>query len=116
MGRSVALDELERRQRREDGMKSLRRFLGDVGIRDEADKLEGRERELLEAYAGDLADSAAGCAVKEQYLDGYVRQEIDLWPSVLELSGKDKEWLWMWLRRMIDAEYERVRTRQQQED
>lgn len=113
--RSLAIDERGRRQRREDGMKALQRFLGDVGLQDEADRLNGRERELLEAYAGDLADSAQGSVVKAEFLDRYVRDEIDLWPDVLELSDDDRGWLRQWLRRMIDAEYERIRRKQSEE-
>jgi len=73
-------------------MESLQRFFADVEtLEAEADKLVGRERELLETYAGDLADSARDAAVKEQYLDKYVRDEVALWPDVLELSDDDKE-------------------------
>lgn len=110
--RNLAIDERVRRQRREDGMEALRRFLGEVGLQDEADQLKGRERELLEAYAGDLADSAIGSVVKAEFLDGYVRDELYLWPNVLELSDDDREWLRKWLRTMIDAEYDRIKNKQ----
>lgn len=109
--RSLAIDERRRRQRQEDGAKTLKDFFADnpaFGL--EAGKLGGRERELLDAYAGDLADSARGSVVKEEFLDGYVRDEIELWPDVLELSESDREWLRQWLRKMINSEYERVKS------
>lgn len=114
--RSLAIDERRRRQRREDGAKSLERFLDEVeGMEAEADQLVGRERELLEAYAGDLADSARGAAVKTEFLDKYVRDEVDLWPGVEDLSDDDRGWLRQWLRRVIDAEYERIRRKQSEQ-
>lgn len=113
--RNLTIDEGVRRLRKQEGMKSLQRFFREVeALKAEADALGGRERKLLEAYAGDLADSARGAAVKEQYLDKYVRGEVDLWPDVLELSEEDRGWLRQWLRRMIDAEYERIRRKQSQ--
>lgn len=108
--RNVAIDERGRRQRREDGAKALQRFFDDnSSLGREAEQLVGRERELLDAYAGDLADSAHGSVVKEEFLDGYVRDEFALWPDVVELSDDDREWLQRWLRKMIDAEYERIK-------
>ncbi|NKJ72666.1 hypothetical protein GFL38_10360 [Rhizobium leguminosarum bv. viciae] len=108
--RSLAIDERVRRQRREDGAKALKNFFADnPTLGKEADQLDGRERELLDAYAGDFADSADGSVVKAEFLDGYVRDEVDLWPDVLVLSDEDREWLRMWLRKMIDAEYERIK-------
>lgn len=109
--RSLAIDERGRRQRREDGAKALHAFFADNPVLEmEAEKLSSRERELLDAYGGDLADSARGSVVKEEFLDGYVRDEIALWPDVLELSESDREWLRQWLGKMIDAEYERVKS------
>ncbi len=108
--RSLAIDERGRRHRREEGLKSLQRFFGEnPALGREADQLVGRERELLDAYAGDLADSAHGSVVKVEFLNGYIRDEIALWPHVLELSEGDKEWLRAWLRKMIDAEYGRIK-------
>lgn len=108
--RSLAIDERVRRDRREEGLKSLQRFFSEnPALGREADQLDGRPRELLDAYAGDLADSARGSVVKEEFLDRYIRDEIDLWPDVLELSNDDREWLRQWLRKMIDAEYERIK-------
>lgn len=73
--------------------------------------LASRERKLLEAYAGDLTDAARGSVVKEEHLDSYVRDEVSLFPTVHELSPGDVAWLRHWLRRMIDAEYARIRER-----
>ncbi|RVP47348.1 hypothetical protein [Sinorhizobium medicae] len=114
--RSLAIDERGRRQRREDGANALQAFFADNPVLEqEAEKLSSRERELLDAYAGDLADSARGSVVKEEFLDGYVRDEVALWPGVEDLSDYDREWLRQWLRRMIDAEYERIRRKQSEE-
>jgi|GEM_PF-1679527 len=114
--RSLAVDERGRRDRRRDGTESLQRFLAaHPDLVAEAAALGGRERELLDAYAGDLTDSAQGRVVKEEYLDGYIRDEIALWPDVLELSDDDREWLRSWLRKLIDAEYERIRIKQEDE-
>ncbi|AVA21952.1 hypothetical protein [Rhizobium sp. NXC24] len=108
--RSLAIDERGRRQRLEDGAKALENFLADnPALGQEADQFKGRERELLDAYAGDLADSARGSVVKVEFLNGYIRDEIALWPHMLELSEGDKEWLRAWLRKMIDAEYRRIK-------
>lgn len=74
--------------------------------------LMGRERKLIGDHAGDLTDAARGSVVKEEYLDRYVRDEVALFPSVLDLSPADVAWLRRWLRRMIDAEYARIRERQ----
>ncbi|MCQ1853893.1 hypothetical protein [Neorhizobium galegae] len=108
--RSLAIDERGRRQRREDGAKALHAFFADNPVLEmEAEKLSSRERELLDVYAGDLADSARGSVVKTEFLDRYGRDEIALWPEVQEVSDEDREWLRQWLRRMIDAEYERIK-------
>lgn len=108
--RSLTIDERGRRQRSEDGAKALENFFADnPALGREAEQLVGRERELLDAYAGDLADSARGSVVKVEFLDGYIRDEIALWPDVTELSDDDREWLQRWLRKMIDAEYERIK-------
>jgi hypothetical protein len=110
--RSLVIDERGRQQRREDGADALKRFFADNPTPAlDAGQLVGRERELLDAYAGDLADSARGSVVKEEFLEGYIRDEIALWPAVLELSDDDREWLRQWLRKMIDAEYERIKNR-----
>ena len=91
----------------------MARFFGDHPVLgQEAALLTGRERKLLEAYAGDLTDAACGSVVKEGYLDRYVSDEVALFPFVLDLSPADVAWLRHWLRRMIDAEYARIRERQ----
>lgn len=114
--RSLAIDELGRRSRRRDGAEALQRFLDDhPDLSAETAALVGRERELLDAYAGDLADSAWGRVVKEEYVAGYVREEIALWPDVRELSDDDRDWLRRWLRKMIDSDYERIRLKQEAE-
>ncbi|KQV41941.1 hypothetical protein [Rhizobium sp. Root1204] len=110
--RSLAIDERGRRDRLRDGEESLQRFLDDnPGLAGEAAAVVGRERELLNAYAGDLADSARARVVKAESLDGYIREEVALWPDVGELSESDRDWLRHWLRRMIDAEAERIKKR-----
>ena len=110
---SLAIDERCRRQRRDSGAQAMARFFGDHPVLgQEAALLTGRERKLLEAYAGDLTDAACGSVVKEGYLDRYVSDEVALFPFVLDLSPADVAWLRHWLRRMIDAEYARIRERQ----
>lgn len=111
--RSLAIDERGRRRRRDDGAQAMARFFGDHPVLGQkAALLTGCERKLLEAYAGDLTDAARGSVVKEESLDSYVRDEVALFPSVLDLSPGDVVWLRHWLRGMIDAEYSRIRERQ----
>lgn len=108
--RNLVIDERGRRDRLRDGAESLQRFLDDnPGLEGETAAVVGRERELLDAYAGDLVDSARGRVVKEEFVDGYIREEVALWPDVGELSESDRDWLRHWLRRLIDAEAERIR-------
>lgn len=108
--RNLVIDERGRRDRHRDGAESLQVFLADhPDLASEVAALVGRGRELLDAYAGDLADSARGCVVKEEFVDGYVREEIALWPDVGELSECNRDWLRQWLRRMIDAGFKRVK-------
>lgn len=111
--RSLAIDERCRRQRRDDGAQAMARFFADHPVLGQkAALLMGRERKLLEAYAGDLTDAARGSVVKEEYLNSYVRDEVALFPSVLDLLPGDVVWLRHWLRRMIDFEYARIWERQ----
>jgi hypothetical protein len=87
--------------------------LSEIGKRIEEDVLSrvGREHELLIEFCGLLEDSAKGACVKEQYLDDYVRDEVAGWTGVQPLSDDDREFLRIYLRQLIDQEYERVRVR-----
>ncbi|MBB3520954.1 hypothetical protein [Rhizobium sp. BK456] len=89
-------------------------FGGFIARRIEAD-LEtrtGREHELLFEFCGALEHSAVGSVVKPEFLDNYVREEVDGWSSVQPLSDDDKQFLRGYLRELVDAECERIRVRQ----
>ena len=97
----------------DEGVQAMARFFGGHPVLEQkAALLMGRERKLIGDHAGDLTDAARGSVMKEEYLDRYVRDEVALFPSVLDLSPADVAWLRRWLRRMIDAEYARIRERQ----
>ena len=96
------------------GTGPMQAFYADVPeLQAEADTLNYRSRELLQEYAGYFVDAAKGSVVKEEYLPDYVRGEVAGWPDVLLLPPKDHEWLRAWLMKMIEAEYERVRRKQE---
>jgi hypothetical protein len=95
--------------------KALGRFLDAVpGLKSEIDPLIGRERELLDEFASELVDATNGCAVRDDLLGSYVDGEVDLFSG--ELSPRDKQRLRGLLRKMIDAEYERIRSRRPKTD
>ncbi|MEZ0003252.1 hypothetical protein [Sinorhizobium fredii] len=74
----------------------------------------GREQELLVEFGWHLEDATKGAAVKEEYLDGYVRNEVAAWRefAVQPLTESDELFLRGYLRALIDEEYERVRAKQ----
>ncbi|RVH78100.1 hypothetical protein CN203_11430 [Sinorhizobium meliloti] len=88
----------------------------ELGKRIDADFLQftGRPQELLLEFGWHLQDAVNGAAVKEEYLDGYVRDEVAGWRelAVQPLTESDEEFLRGYLRGLIDEEYERVRLKQ----
>lgn len=74
----------------------------------------GREQELLQEFGWHLQDATHGAAVKEEYLDGYVRDEVDGWReyAVQPLTESDEDFLRQYLRGLILEEYERIRIKQ----
>jgi hypothetical protein len=74
----------------------------------------GREQELLLEFGWHLQDATHGAAVKEEYLDGYVRDEVDGWReyAVQPLTESDEDFLRQYLRGLILEEYERIRIKQ----
>ncbi|MEY9831061.1 hypothetical protein ABIA25_002876 [Sinorhizobium fredii] len=74
----------------------------------------GREQEMLIEFGFHILDSVQGACVKVEYLDGYIRDEIAQWRefAAQPLTESDEEFLRGYLRELIDAEYERVRLKQ----
>lgn len=74
----------------------------------------GREQELLVEFGWHLQDAVNGAAVKVEYLDGYVRDEVDGWRdyAAQPLSESDEDFLRQYLRGLILEEYERIRIKQ----
>lgn len=90
-----------------------------IGQRIDADTCSnsGREQELLIEFGWNIQDAVNGAAVKEEYLDQYVREEVAAWRefAAQPLSEHDEEYLRGYLRELIDEEYERVRSKQDAE-
>ena len=86
-------------------------------IDDDTWNKSGRNQELLIEFGWNLQDATHGAAVKEEYLDGYVRDEVDGWReyAVQPLTESDEEFLRGYLRELIAAEYERIRLKQEAE-
>ena len=83
-------------------------------IDDDTWSLEGREQELLLEFGWHLQDATNGAAVKVEFLDDYVRNEVAGWReyAAQPLTESDEQFLQGYLRDLIDAEYERVRKKQ----
>ncbi|MGO7273893.1 hypothetical protein ACCT18_01145 [Rhizobium ruizarguesonis] len=90
-----------------------------LGIRidDDTWSREGREQELLVEFGWHIQDAVNGAAVKIEYLDGYVRDEVVGWReyAVQPLTESDEEFLRGYLHGLILAEYERIRIKQEAE-
>lgn len=84
-----------------------------LGIRidDDTWSREGREQELLVEFGWHLQDAVSGAAVKEEFLDGYVLNEVTGWReyAAQPLTESDEEFLVGYLRGLIDEEYARVK-------
>ncbi|MDX0165806.1 hypothetical protein GOC43_28915 [Sinorhizobium meliloti] len=80
-------------------------------IDDDTWSREGREQELLVEFGGHLQDAVNGAAVKVEYLDGYVHDEVAGWRefAVQPLTPADEEFLQGYLRALIEEEYERIK-------
>lgn len=78
---------------------------------------EGREQEMLIEFGWHIVDTVQGACVKEEYLDGYVRDEVAGWReyAAAPLTESDEEFLHGYIRGLIDEEYERVRQKQKVE-
>jgi hypothetical protein len=76
-----------------------------------------REQELLIEFGWHLQDATNGAAVKVEFLDGYVRNEVAGWReyAAQPLTESDEQFLRGYLRDLIDAEYERISIKQQAE-
>lgn len=83
----------------------------DIGKRidDDTWSREGREQELLIELGYHIEDAVNGCAVKEEHLDKYVRDEVDGWRVVQPLTDPEKEFLRGYLRGLISDEYDRIK-------
>lgn len=86
-------------------------------VDDDTWSLSGREQELLIEFGFQIIDSVQGACVKEEYLDGYVRDEIDQWRTyaLSPLTESDAEFLHGYIRGLINEEYERIRIKQKAE-
>lgn len=86
-------------------------------IDDDTWSKDGREQELLVEFGWHLQDAAQRAAVKVEYLDQYVRDEVAGWRefAVQPLSEADEEFLRGYLRGLIAGEYERNRRKQEAE-
>lgn len=86
-------------------------------IDDDTGSFQGRQQELLIEFGWHLQDAVNGACVKEEYLDGYVRDEVSGWRefAVQPLTESDEEFLREYLHGLILEEYERVRIKQQAE-
>ncbi len=84
-----------------------------LGIRidDDTWSREGREQELLVEFGWHIQDAVNGAAVKIEYLDGYVRDEVTGWReyAAQPLTESDEEFLVGYLRGLIDEEYARIK-------
>lgn len=71
----------------------------------------GREQELLIEFGTAIQDVVNGAVVKEQFLDDYIREELDGWrtTAVVPVSDRDRKFLHGYLREQILAEYDRVK-------
>ncbi|MBY5775931.1 hypothetical protein HFN59_02180 [Rhizobium leguminosarum] len=80
-------------------------------IDDDTWSREGREQELLVEFGWHLQDAVNGAAVKVEYLDGYVHDEVAGWRefAVQPLTPADEEFLQGYLRAFIEEEYERIK-------
>lgn len=81
-------------------------------IDDDTWSKSGREQELLIEFGFHIIDAVNGAAVKVEYLDQYVRDEVAGWReyAVQPLTESDEEFLHGYLRGLIDAEYERIKS------
>jgi hypothetical protein len=90
-----------------------------IGMRIDEDtwNKSGREQELLIEFGWHLQDATNGAAVKVEFLDGYVRNEVAGWReyAAQPLTESDEQFLRGYLRDLIDAEYERISIKQQAE-
>ncbi|ANM09257.1 MULTISPECIES: hypothetical protein [unclassified Rhizobium] len=95
----------------------LRSTTRGMRIDDDTWSKSGREQELLIEFGWHIQDAVNGAAVKVEYLDGYVRDEVAGWRAlaVQPLTESDEEFLHGYLRGLIDDEYERIRIKQQAE-
>ncbi|MFK3962112.1 hypothetical protein ACI2KT_00860 [Ensifer adhaerens] len=87
-----------------------------IGMRidDDTWSRQGREQELLIEFGWHLQDAVNGAAVKVEFLDGYVRDEVAQWReyAAQPLTESDEEFLHGYLRDLILEEYERIRIKQ----
>jgi hypothetical protein len=83
-------------------------------IDDDTWSKSGREQELLIEFGWHLQDATNGAAVKVEFLDDYLHNEVAGWRefAVQPLTETDEEFLRGYLRGLIDAEYERFRRKQ----
>ncbi|MCS4092601.1 hypothetical protein [Rhizobium sp. BK176] len=90
-----------------------------IGMRIDEDtwNMSGREKELLIEFGWYIQDAVKGAAVKVEFLDGYVRDEVSGWRgyAAQPLTASDEEFLHGYLRGLIDDEYERMRLKQKAE-
>ena len=72
----------------------------------------GREQELLIEFGGRIEEAVNGAVAEAECLDDCIAKELDGWrtTAVVPVSERDREFLHGYLRELIDAEYERVKS------
>lgn len=95
----------------------LRSTLIGMRIGEDTWSKSGREQELLIEFGWHLPDATNGAAVKVEFLDDYVRNEVAGWReyAAQPLTESDEQFLRGYLRDLIDAEYERIRRKREAE-
>ncbi len=98
----------------EDAAEPLRETAVGQRIDDDTWTKRGREQELLIEFNGAIEDVVNGAAIKPEHLDDYINNEIDGWrtTSAVPLPERDREFLYGYLRALIDEEYDRIRQKQ----
>lgn len=86
-------------------------------IDDDTWRRSGREQDLLIEFSGVIEDAVNDAVGKAEHLDDYIAKELDGWrtTAVVPVSDRDREFLHGYLREFIDAEYERIRQKQEAE-